>query len=138
MKNPIRIFMGGLLVAFSAANASGQELATAAGPTTDASVRVMNHHTSAVRVFLFDSEDRRFPLGTVEAGDYLEMAVSAEWVEAGAVQIKVFPAEGPRGLAGSGAEDGVKSSRLTLSAGDAIDFWIEPDLAKSMVRLSRK
>ena len=104
----------------------------------EASVRIINHYTSAVRVFVFDHEDRRFSLGTVETGEFQQMVISTEWVDAGVVQVKVYPKGGLRGLAGSGAEDGVKSSRLTLSPGDVIDFWLEPNLGESMVRLTRR
>ena len=133
MKNSIGALLGVVLIAVGASGAPAQVLTMA----PEASVRIINHYTSAVQVFVFDHEDRRFPLGTVEAGDYQRMVLSAEMLEAGVVQVKVYPKGGPRGLAGSGAEDGVKSTRLTLSPGDVIDFWIEPNLGESMVRLTR-
>jgi len=134
MKNSFGVILGGVLVAVCASSAPAQVLTMA----PEASVRIINHYTSAVRVFVFDHEDRRFPLGTVETGDFQQMVISSEWVEAGVVQVKVYPKGGPRGLAGSGAEDGVKSSKITLAPGDVIDFWLEPELGESMVRLTRR
>jgi len=134
MKNSIGVLLGGVLVAVCASSAPAQELTMA----PEAAVRIVNHYTSAVEVYVFDHDDRRFSLGSVETGDFKQMVISTEWVEAGVVQIKVYPKGTPRGLAGSGAEDGVKSSKLTLSAGDVIDFWLEPDLGDSMVRVTHQ
>ena len=104
----------------------------------DTTVRIVNHHQTQVRVFAFDNEDRRHEIGTVGSGDFEQLVIPSELVEKGAVQIKVYPSGQVPGLGAPSEPDyGVKSSKLTLNVGDTIDFWIEPELADSMVRLTR-
>ncbi len=89
-------------------------------------------------MFVFDSEDRRVELGEVAAGDFREFRVDGGLITEGAVQVKAYPVIPGGGLASrSEGDNGVKSSRLTLFEGDVVDFWLEPNLTQSMVRLTR-
>lgn len=132
MKSPSRILFPAVLLFGLAvplnAQSSGDE----------AVVRIMNHAESAVRVFVFDSEDRRHELGTVQRGDFMQLPIPMEIVSQGAVEIKVYPVGSVPGLGAPSEPDyGVKSTKLTLNAGDTVDFWIEPVLEDSMVRITR-
>lgn len=138
MKVQTVALLAGLLSAGFAAEASAATDAVVIDREEDAVVRVVNLNKSDVRVYVFDKEGRRQLLGEVEAGEFAELPLQAALLAEGPVQVKAYPVTRIGGL-GHPAEgdNGVRSNKLYLDAGDVIDFWLEPNLEASMLRITR-
>ena len=129
--------VAGLLTAGFAADASATETVVI-DREEDAVVRVVNLNKNTVRVYVFDKEGRRELLGEVQAGDFAELAIEGELLAEGPVQVKAYPVNRIGGLGHPAAGDqGVRSNKLHLGAGDVVDFWLEPNLEASMLRITR-
>ncbi len=138
MKTQAVALLAGLMIAGFVAQAPAAAEMVDIGAEENAVVRVVNLHKNAVRVYVFDKEGRRNLLGTVETGDFAELAIDEAFLAGGPVQVKAYPLSRIPGL-GSPAEgdDGVRSSTLYLDGGDVVDFWLEPNLEASMLRVTR-
>lgn len=136
MNTTISTLMAGILLAAFVAVAPVQaETSLGQG---DAVVRVVNYNKADVRVFVFDSEGRRTLLGVVRSGEFGELEIEEAITGPGPVQVKVYPVGRLAGLgAAAESDNGIKSSKLHLDGGDIVDFWVEPKLEDSMVRLTR-
>jgi len=124
-----------LAIAFLAMGATSLQ-AEPTGPAGNAlEIRVVNNHTSAVRVYVEDAFGRMHWLGWVNQSDAKVLSVPAKMTELGAVQINIFPDEpiwSPRA-----APDGVRTMPLNLKAGDVVDFWVETQLTDSYLQIVR-
>ena len=138
MKAQTVALLAGLLSAGFAAEASAATDVVVIDGEDDAVVRVVNLNKNDVRVYVFDKEGRRELLGEVEAGDFAELPIEAALLAEGPVQVKAYPMNRIGGL-GHPAEgdNGVRSNKLYLDGGDVIDFWLEPNLEASMLRITR-
>ena len=136
MKNSRQVLTAAM--ALAAFSMMAPAAVAADSPDEGATVRVVNYHKAPVRLYVFDRDDRRIELGVVAAGDVEELAIPEALLEQGSVQVKAYPVATGVGL-GSATEpgNGVKSSRLILDDGDVVDFWLEPTLENSMVRITR-
>jgi len=103
------------------------------GPTHE--IRVVNNHASPVRVYVQDAKGRMYSLGRVSRSDFRVLEVSEEIAARGDLRIKVFPSEATGSLMGS--DDGIRSRDLTLGAGDAVNVWVETDLTRSMIQVTK-
>ncbi|MDH3225235.1 MAG: hypothetical protein OEO23_16050 [Gemmatimonadota bacterium] len=138
MKTQTVALLAGLMTAGFVAQAPvAADMVEIAG-AENAVVRVVNLHKNDVRVYVFDQEGRRSLLGTVEAGEFAELAIDEALLAEGPVQVKAYPLSRIPGL-GSPAEgdNGVRSNKLYLDGGDVVDFWLEPNLEASMLRVTR-
>lgn len=137
MKAQTVVLLAGLLSAGFAAEASAATEALI-DRGEDAVVRVVNLNKSDVRVYVFDKDGRRELLGEVNAGEFAELPIQAALLAEGPVQVKAYPVNRIAGL-GHRAEgdNGVRSNKLYLGEGDVVDFWLEPNLEASMLRITR-
>lgn len=105
------------------------------GPAGTLEVRVINNHTSPVRVYAEDAFGRMRSLGWVNRSDAKVLTVPARMTEHGAVQIRIYPDEpiwSPRA-----ARDGVSTMPLNLKTGDVVNFWVETELTDSYLQIIR-
>jgi len=138
MKAQTVALLAGLMTAGLAPQESAATEAVAVDAEDTAVVRVVNLHKTDVRVYVFDHEGRRELLGTVEAGEFAELPIDAALLAGGPVQVKAYPMSQMAGLGSPAAgEHGIRSNMLYLGSGDVVDFWLEPNLEASMLRVTR-
>ena len=137
MKKRIVVHMVALLAA-ALGFASPVQAEVARASDDEALVRVVNYHKTDVRVFVYDADGRRQLLGVVQTGEYQELELARDLISAGPIQVKVYPVSQVAGLGTpSEGDNGVKSNLLELDEGDVLDFWLEPNLEASMVKVTR-
>lgn len=124
-----------LAAAFLTMGAASAKAETSGPAENTFEVRVVNNHTSAVRVYVQDAFGRMRSLGWVNRSDAKVLTVPASWTELGAVRIEVFPDEpiwSPRAV-----PDGVRTMPLNLKTGDVVNFWVETELTNSYLQIVR-
>ncbi len=104
------------------------------GPT----VRVINNHGRNVIVYAVDSDNRRHLLGRVGPAKIKELQIPSGLVrETDTVQLKVLPALGAPGLDATAFEPpGIKTSEFSVRSDQVIEFFLEPDLTRSVVGIA--
>ena len=126
---------GMLRIAMAAALMAGSTGALKAeGPANNTlEVRVINNNASVVRVYVQDAKGRLHQLGRVGRADFKIMEVPKAIADMGAFQIRVFPSEPVWSLMGD--DHGVRTNALSLKLGDAVNFWVETDMAASKLEV---
>jgi len=103
---------------------------TADGAT---SVRVVNNHIGAVKVYAVGTDGQRIYLGSVNRTQFRAFSLPAETLdENGAFQIQVFPRSAPAGLGFRSAEStGIQTHRVSVGSDQSMQLWLEPELDRS-------
>lgn len=106
------------------------------GPTSNTvDIRVVNNHASAVRVYVRDAQGRMHRLGKVANSDFKVLEIPGEITAKGDVEIRVVPDEPVWSLLGGA--DGIRTNRIELKLGDAVNMFVETDLLSSQVEIAR-
>ena len=132
-KIPRIAFLAAVLTAMAGAEASQAETpGVSDSDAAVATVRVLNNHTSAVRVYLQDSDGIRHRLGRVVRLGLQTFEIPEDIVQKGQdVEFIAIPV-GPSGFNISvSAAAGVETDSISLAPGQMIDFWLEPVLSSS-------
>lgn len=107
--------------------------ANPAPATTSVEVRVINNYVAPVRVFLRDATGRAHDMGWVGRSDVRILQVAQAIADLGAFQINVVP-DVPI-WSSLNSDEGIRTNGLTLAPGEALNFWVETNLADSKVEL---
>lgn len=106
------------------------------GPAGDVlEVRVINQHTSAVRVYVEDVLGRVRSLGWVNHADARTLTLPTSMTKLGPVQIKVLsdqPVWSPRDI-----PPVVATMPLELRPGDVVEFRLQGKLTDSYIHIAR-
>lgn len=133
MRGTLRVAMAAALLTAAGAASAMAETPEPARNTLE--IRVINNHSSVVRVYVEDAAGRMRSLGRVNRADVEVLTLPEDVTDLGAVQIKVFsdePVWSPRAV-----EDGVRTMPLNLKAGDVVTFWVETELTDSYLQIDR-
>lgn len=99
-------------------------------------VRVLNNHRAAVRVYAESEAGRRVWLGYVDREGLRDLTIPADLLEDGNLRLAVYPVAA---LPGSGLEarpqDGIRTGSISLSGGETVDVWLEPELLRSAITI---
>ncbi len=104
-------------------------------PSGALGVRVINNNTSPVQVWVEDARGRMRRLGRVAPSQVRLLEIPEEVVATGTLQVKVYTAE--PAWSNAGDQFGVRTRALDPADLEVIQFWVEPDLARSQVELMR-
>lgn len=127
----LRIAMAAALLAASTGVAKAE---TKPGPANNTlEIRLINNNASVVRVYVQDANGRMHNLGRVGRSDFKILEIPKTIADMGEFQIKVFPSEPVWSLLGDGT--GIRTSGLDLHLGDAVNFFVETDMANSKVEI---
>lgn len=96
-------------------------------------IRLINNNASVVRVMVQDAKGRIHQLGRVAPTDFGILEVARAITDLGSFRIAIYPAEPVGSL--QGEADGVRTRGLDLTIGDAVNFWVEPNMTDSKVEL---
>jgi hypothetical protein len=139
MKTLIRM---ALMTSLAALGATSAEAADVTGPGgelalgTDVTpaVRVVNNYGEMVRVYAEDSEGHMHKLGRVARGELVKFDIP-EAIASSPFRIKVYPSQPAWSLQ---IDDyAVKTNPLNLQGDTDVTVWLEPDLMRSIVEMSR-
>lgn len=98
-------------------------------------IRVINHHTSAVRVYVEDRFGTQKLLGWVNHSDTRTLTVPTDMTKLGSVDIKIFADQPVMSL--RSAPYGVQTRPLNLRAGDVVSLRLQTRLEDSYIQISR-
>ena len=98
-------------------------------------LRVVNNHASPVTVYVQDARGRPHYLGRVGSSDFKILEIPGRFTAMGDVKIQVFPWEPAWSLLGEAA--GVATNGLPLKLGDAVNVFVETDLAMTQVEIEK-
>ena len=108
----------------------------AAGPANNTvELRVVNHGTAAVRVYVVDASGKLHGLGRVWTDDFKVLEIPGDIAAKGDVQIRVFP-DRPLGSL-QGEADGIETRSLSLKLGDAVNLYVESRIDASQVEVAK-
>lgn len=130
-----RALRAALATAILALGAASVQAQTPSPVGNTREIRVINNHTSAVRVYAQDAYGRTRSLGWVSRSHTRTLTVPESMAKLGAVRIKVFadePVWSPRAV-----DEGVATRPLNLRPGDVANFWIETELTDSHLQILR-
>jgi hypothetical protein len=124
-----------MATAFLALGASSAKAEMSGPESNTLEIRLLNNHSSAVRVYVEDTFGRTRSLGWVNRSDFKVLTLPEGITDLGAVQIKIFPDE--LVWSPTAAPDGIRTMPLNLKAGDVVNFWVETALTDSYLQIVR-
>jgi hypothetical protein len=98
-------------------------------------LRVVNNHASPITVYVQDAKGRPHYLGRVGTSDFKILEIPGNITAMGDVKIQVFPWEPAWSLLGETA--GVATNGLPLKLGDAVNIFVETNLAETQVEFEK-
>ncbi|NJD18030.1 MAG: hypothetical protein FIA95_01910 [Gemmatimonadetes bacterium] len=98
-------------------------------------LRVVNNHPSPVTVYVQDAKGRPHYLGRIGSSDFKVLEIPGAIAAMGDVAIEVFPSEPAWSLLGESA--GVKTNKIPLRIGDAVNIFIETSLLSTQVEIEK-
>ena len=133
-KGTLQVAVAAALLGLGATSAKAET--PVAGPANNTvELRVVNHGTAAVRVYVVDASGKLHGLGRVWTDDFKILEISGDIAAKGEVQIRVFP-DGPVGSL-QGAADGIETPSLSLKLGDAVNMYVESRINASQVEIAK-
>ena len=125
-----------LVLSLAAMGATSVEAAPITGPDDEApqAVRVVNNYGDMIRVYAEDAEGHLHKLGRVARGELVEFAIPQDLL-GGAFRIRIHPGQPAWSLELDNYA--VKTNPLNLQADSDVTVWVEPELTKTMVEMSR-
>lgn len=130
-----KILSAALAAAFAAIGSTAVQAEEIDAPDGTHEIRVINNHSTPVRVYVQDARGRMHQLGRVARGKLKIMEVSDEITSLGDIRVKVYPAA-PLGTL-SGAEYGIRSKDLDLAEGESVNLFLEANLSHSLIQVSQ-
>lgn len=132
-KNILRFALAAAMLTTGAVQARAE---TSTGPTKSAvEVRIINNYVSPVRVYVRDAKGHDHELGWVGRADLKILRVSEDIAQLGAFEIKVFPDEPVWSRLSD--DKGVRTNGLQVADGEALNFWVEANMAASTLEVVR-
>lgn len=106
------------------------------GPSNNTvELRVVNHHAAVVQVYVQDARGRIHALGRVASADFGILQIPGTLTAMGEVEIKIYPSEPVGSL--MGGPDGIRTQKMNLKLGDAVNLFVETSLTASQVEVER-
>ena len=134
MKGTLQVAAAMALLAMGATSAKAETPVT--GPTSNTvELRVINHGTSAVHVYVVDAKGKTHAFGRVWTDDFKVLEIPGDLAAQGDIQIRVIPDQ----LVGSlqGQPDGIETGSLSVKLGDAVNLYVESRLERSQVEIAK-
>lgn len=121
------------LVALSAVSVDGAEVRDS-GERVSHPIVVVNGSATQVRVYVEDSEGRRYELGSLERGQTSMFEAPSDVLERGEFRVRVHPGYYAQHLRDPAR---ITTRSLTIEDGETVILWLERELSRSTVEVRK-